>query len=150
MDIINFKIVGGHHGNIYKGVSVYINGRDLIDIVDKEKRHASIKYYKFLDHLEGKNDHNRNYVLGCGCGDVECRPFGVKIEKTENSVIWRENCQPMPTFIFDLQQYNEEIEKLSKKIRKCEHYIQKRKKKRRRNKFVIMSRRKRIKWFLNQ
>jgi hypothetical protein len=126
-------------------VNIYINGKNLIDILADAERlsaeksnqpnllmargHASIMLYEFLDYVEGRKKYT--YVLGCGCGCVECDPIGVEIEKTENVVIWhnfsfRYNrdynrdynpepfCSEMPTFIFDLQQYNKEIEKVER------------------------------------
>jgi hypothetical protein len=150
LDRINFRVEYLPHYASYLyaryqryAVNIYINGKNLIDILadaerqgaeksnrpnrERARGYAGIMLYEFLDYVEGRKAYT--YVLGCGCGIVECGPLGVEIEKTENVVIWRNfssdyyrypydlydsNWSEMPIFIFDLKQYNEEIEKVER------------------------------------
>jgi hypothetical protein len=120
-------------------VNVFVNGRNLVDVLrevelpfraregkpDLASRYVGLPpeeiflpsprllgepttYYDH-DSVEGKIA-----VLGCGCGDVGCWPFRVKITLREDVVIWDGFEQPhrrawrydeMRPFVFDRAQY---------------------------------------------
>jgi hypothetical protein len=65
-------------------------------------------YYDY-DYLDGKIA-----ILGCGCGEVDCWPFRVRVTLREDAVIWSDFEQPhrrewrydeLLPFVFDRTQY---------------------------------------------
>lgn len=141
VDVIRFEIgerVDPSEGAV-DAVDIFVNGRNLVEIVReaerpfraREGRPDRVSDYvglspeetfltsprllgeptTFYDHdsAEGKIA-----VLGCGCGDVGCWPFRVRIKPQEDVVIWDGFEQPhrpawryddLRPFVFDRSQY---------------------------------------------
>ncbi len=141
MDTIRFEIseIEVPAWGLIDSVDIFVNDRNLVDIVrevelpfaarDGKPRLAGtyislpaedvflpsprllgepVKFYDY-DSSKGKIA-----VLGCGCGDVGCWPFRVRIELREDVVIWDGFEQPhrrkwrydeMRPFVFDRTQY---------------------------------------------
>ena len=118
-------------------VEVVINGHSLLDRVNDVEllnaqksgdepyvdRYAFLGVGYFLDILTDANP----YVLGCTCTVPECDPVTMRVEETENAVIWNKFIQSgkddegdenedrdyLPLrFEFDKTQYFEEMQKI--------------------------------------
>jgi hypothetical protein len=114
-------------------VNIFINKRNLRDTVKNVEKpsatkdgqpelagsYSGIEPIEFLENLA--DDAEFHYILGCSCGVTECWPLEVEIEKTNDTVVWRNfsnyhrshwNWSQMPELIFDRKQYENEIDKL--------------------------------------
>jgi hypothetical protein len=123
---------------VVDAVNIFVNNRNLVDIVrevelafraQEGRPHLASKYVglppediflpspRLLGEPATFYDHDypgKFAVLGCGCGDVGCWPFRVRIELREDVVIWDGFEQPhrrkwrydeMRPFVFDRTQY---------------------------------------------
>jgi len=138
MDKIEFKLnLATVSYGIGAGVSIFINGINILDILEKSinldgslfDEHSelciedlcNILYYKNHDELY---DDGRITILGCNCGDRDCGPFKVRLAETAYSVIWedfhghiKQMNQLVNKFEFEKNQYNEQTKYLSKLLR---------------------------------
>lgn len=146
VDVIRFEI--GERDDPSEGtvdaVEIFINDRNLVEIVrevelhfcaQEGRPHRAGKYVglspeeiflpsprllgeptTFYDYDSSKG---KIAVLGCGCGDVGCWPFWVKIKVREDVVIWDGFEQPhrpawrydgLRPFVFDRRQYFSALE----------------------------------------
>jgi hypothetical protein len=111
-------------------IDIFINDRSLIDIAEEiAAKNDANQYYAGLEpkDLLHELDNWEEYlstVLDCDCGDKDCDPFWVHIDKTEESVIWHDfmfchqdwDCSKIPTYHFDIEQYNAEVEKIRERL----------------------------------
>ena len=146
MDTIRFEI--GERGDPVEGtvdaVEIFVNGRNLVEIVREAERpfraregrpyRASgyvglspeeifLPSRRLLGEPTTLYDHDsadgKIAVLGCGCGEVGCWPFRVRIKLREDVVIWDGFEQPhrpawrydeMRPLVFDRRQYFSALE----------------------------------------
>lgn len=118
---------------------VFINDRSLIDIVKQvELPMARVNdeeaiaggyapltiedLYESINISDGDDKAKEGVLLGCSCGSVECWPLYVKIEQSENLVIWHGFRNPhrnwgygkLGPFVFDKKQYKYALDHLEK------------------------------------
>lgn len=117
---------------------IYINNKSLIDLVKEVEmplanitgeesiagNYAPLTLEDLYDEVNVKDNVvdglKQSTVLGCTCGCVECWPLYVKIEQSENYVIWSGfrnphrfwNYSSFGPFVFDKKQYKYELKKL--------------------------------------
>jgi hypothetical protein len=128
-------------------VNIFVNDRNLVDVVREaelpfrapEGRPRRVSGYVglppediFLPSLRLLGEPVKHYdydstqgkipVLGCGCGDVGCWPFWVRIKLRDDVVIWDGFQQPhrpawrydkMRPFVFDRTQYCSALDRRS-------------------------------------
>ncbi|MBP9812044.1 hypothetical protein KBC86_01570 [Candidatus Gracilibacteria bacterium] len=130
MDSLEFKIRDDDR------VDIFINAKNLIEIlreyeksiVKNELREDIAGSYDglfkdvLLNNLMGDN----SIILGCQCGEEMCWPMRIKISKGDNFIAWNSFEQPyrgknshnywnydnFGEFIFDIKNYEKEVEKL--------------------------------------
>jgi hypothetical protein len=135
MDAIKFEIRENCYSKqgMYAGVDIFINGKNMLDIMSEIETPQAIKdgYFSRIGHYipiapedllnELENcEEEETTILGCPCGAVDCDPVWVQIDVTEKEVTWHDfiaihkewDYSFAPTYIFDIQQYNKEVEKL--------------------------------------
>lgn len=142
-DIISFRMIDGQIavGEVPKNrgvVGVFINGRELLDIVaDLENENlkggamdyiyqtANELYSNFVPDDKIKNWQKKNGVeiLCCTCGVIECSSPTVFIQEDEQYVYWKtlghnqidkeHYCFPL-NYIFDRKQYEQALGELKK------------------------------------
>ena len=142
-DKLSFKIIDGEIavGELpnYRGVvGIFINDRELLDIVaeleDEKLKGGAMDYiyqtakelYSNLvsdDELKDWQEKNGVEILCCTCGFIECGSPTVFIEKDERYVYWKalghnqiskENYYFPLNFVFDRKQYEQALEELKK------------------------------------
>lgn len=102
---------------------IYINGRNLRDLVGNHAPLTVWRLYKSL-HEEYKEDPYQ-LVLGCVCGCEDCDPLSVCIDEGHFSITWfgfyedyalysDDGYKGLGPFVFQKNQYFEEVEKLRK------------------------------------
>jgi|AGTN01.2.fsa_nt_gi hypothetical protein len=136
MDTLKITI---EQGEIYPGqpfpqVNIFINGRNLIEIVRDEEISLNFKPRELAGSYEGldlgtfqhtnKNSHLGLTVLQCECGQIGCWDMHVKVTADKDTVMWSDFSNPhrgpdSPAghwvyalkFIFDRRQYEAELSK---------------------------------------
>lgn len=135
MDKIEFRLnLATVAYGIYANVSIFINGINIMDILEKNiseggrlyDGHSELCIEKLCNILYYKN-HDEWYAdgritnLGCNCGNRDCGPFKVRLGETACSVIWEDfhgHTKPMNQLVnkfeFEKNQYSEQTNYLSK------------------------------------
>jgi hypothetical protein len=142
VDVIRFEI--GQWEDPVDAVAVFVNGRNLVEIlsevelpfatreggpdlageyVDLRPADIFLPSRRLLGEPAAFYDHDsaegKIAVLGCGCGDVGCWPFWVRIKLRDDVVIWDGFEQPhrpawryddLRPFVFDRGQYFSALE----------------------------------------
>lgn len=129
-DIIEFKKTKTKYQYMeptFTTVAIYINGKNLLDKVMAEGlgEHAELTPSRLYHEITNDKEFLYGAILSlycCGiCGEEGCWPVHCRIRENQNSVVWsafendqKEHCDPKHpmTYVFDKQQYHNELEKL--------------------------------------
>lgn len=142
LDKISFKIISGQielGGESDHIVGIFINGRELLDIVaELENAHLKGGYMEYIhqtakelygnlvpddDELKEWQEEYGTEILCCTCGIIEDSSPTVFIEKDEQYVYWKalghnqidtEHYYFPLNYVFDRKQYEQALEELKK------------------------------------
>ena len=142
MDVLEIRVGSFTYGADKEATptaEIYINGCSFCEMIDDLEKiyatdgywgHAPITMREMFEELTfwcRMPDYDKEAtILGCGCGVKECSPLAVKVEETENVVIWHSfSNEHRPEWkyfeiepcVFDRCQYYGELRKLRDSIR---------------------------------
>jgi len=141
MDKLDFKVESKAAGPYENGVNIFINGKNLIDLLkeyelpfaQKESHeniagaYSGVGSHDLLDRICKSGEHVTIFTCG-SCGEDGCWPMVIAIIEEGNSIRWKNFRQPhrgknskasfwdyskFPEFVFEKNDYNNALKKLA-------------------------------------
>ena len=145
MDVLEIRVGSFTYGPDKEATptaDIYINDCSFCKMINELEKgyaqdsywgHAPISIWELFEELtywcKMPDWEKEATILGCGCGVMGCSPLSVKVEETDNVVVWHSFCNEhrpewkypeLQPLVFDRRQYYDELRNLKDSIRKYE------------------------------